>query len=132
MCRSPGLGPLTNWTQTFYLGLVQAWGGPGPGHLVSGLVRTRVCQVQDWTLDSLVVYFFPSMLFDDMVCNPHTASSILFPPCLTMWLATHTPHHLFLSLSIVFDDAVCNPHAMLSISFCYYFYTYSWILLEVY
>ena len=81
------------------------------------------------------------MLFDNAVCNPHAALSILFPPCcLTMWCATHTPHCLFLSLyvvwwcrvqptclviyffpSVLFDDAVCNPHAASSIAFppCY-------------
>ena len=88
-----------------------------------------------------IIYFIPSMLFDDVACNPHTALSISFSPCCLMtWCAMHMLCYLFLSLhvvwwcsvqptcciiyfflSILFADVVCNPHAMLSISFppCY-------------
>jgi len=46
--------------------------------------------------------FFSSVLFDEAACNPHAMSSISFPQCcLTMRHATHTPHHLFLFLSVV-------------------------------
>ena len=49
-----------------------------------------------------IIYFIPSMLFDDAVCNLHTASSISFSPCfLMMWHATHMPCQLFLSLHVV-------------------------------
>ena len=49
-----------------------------------------------------VIYLIPSMLFDDVACNPHTTSSISFSPCcLMMWCATHMLHHLFLSLYVV-------------------------------
>ena len=93
-----------------------------------------------------IIYFIPSMLFDDAVCNPHTTSSISFSPCfLMMRHATHMPCQLFLSLHVVwwhgmqptccviylvpsmlFDDVACNPHATSSISF----YFYSYILLD--
>ena len=92
-----------------------------------------------------VSYFIPSMLFDDAVCNPHTALSISFSPCfLMMQHATHMPCQLFLSLHVVwwhdmqptccviylipsmlFDDVACNPHATSSISFYFYSYIYS-------
>ena len=92
-----------------------------------------------------IIYFIPSLLFDDAVCNPHTASSISFSPCfLMMQHATHMPCQLFLSLHVVwwhdmqptccviylipsmlFDDVACNPHATSSISFYFYSYIYS-------
>jgi len=100
-----------------------------------------------------IVYFFSSVLFDDVACNPHAMSSIssfnvawrhsVQPTCSVIYFflqcclmtqrATHMPCCLFLSLhlvyfflSILFDDVACNPHAVLSI----YFYFYSYILLD--
>ena len=84
-----------------------------------------------------IIYFIPSMLFNDVACNPHTTLSIYFSLCcLMMQCATYMPCHLFISLHVVwwcsvqptcwiiyffpsmlFNDVVYNPHAMSSISF---------------
>ena len=80
-----------------------------------------------------IIYFIPSMWFDDVACNPHTASSISFSLYIVWWCSVQpTCCIIYFFPSMLFDDVVCNPHAVLSISFCFYFYTYSWILLEVY
>ena len=82
---------------------------------------------------------FLPILSDNVVWNPHAASSISFPPHIIWWRGvkptcrviylffspyylmtrceTHMLCHLVLFLPILSDDAVCNPHAASSISF---------------